>query len=367
MYITILQENLHKALSFVGKTISGKPQLPILNNVLLKTEEGRVCVSTTNLETTTTIYIGAKVDTEGATTVAARPFSEFIASLPSEKITLSLADGVLNAQCGRFTADFVTTSASEFPPLPEKKDAVKCSFESKLFTDAVTFVALAASTDESRPILTGIKLEQRDDELIFAATDGFRLSVITKKTTTGLERNIIIPARIIGEATKLTGDKNATIDMYISPQQNQAFFACGDSEVITRLIEGEFPNYNKIIPGNFTTRVVFDRQDLLAAVKTASIFARNAANVVRFAIKDKELIISANSPQVGRNATIIEIEQEGDNGEIAFNVKFLLDLLTTLTEDRVVFEMTGTLNPGVFKSLTDPTLLHIIMPVRVQG
>ena len=195
MYITILQENLYKALSFVGKTISGKPQLPILNNVLLKTEEGRLCVSTTNLETTTTIYSGAKIDTEGSITVAARPFTEFIASLPSEKITLSLKDNILVATCGRFTADFVTTPASEFPPLPEKKDAAKCSFESDLFNDAVSFVALAASTDESRPILTGIKLEQKDDELIFAATDGFRLSVITKKTTTSLDKNIIIPAK----------------------------------------------------------------------------------------------------------------------------------------------------------------------------
>lgn len=270
--------------------------------------------------------------------------------------------------CGESVAKFVTIPAVEYPPVPKRPAKETFSLITTLVSEAFSLVGIAAAADEGRPILTGISIIGSKNILTLAATDGFRLSVVKSKVPFQLEQSFVLPSRIGVEVIKTAlEDKQEKIGVYLPQEKNQAFFVIGDKEIIARLIEGEFPAYEKIIPSSSTTHAVFDREKILSAVKTASIFARQSANVVKLKLEKGNVTISAQASSVGENTTTLDAAIEGEGGEIAFNSKFLSDFLTTFKEEQVVFEMTGPLSPGVFKSEKDEGVLHIIMPVRVQG
>lgn len=367
MYITILQENLQKGLQFVSKALSSKPQLPILSNILLHVLDGQLRITTTNMETTMTARVDVKVEKEGSITVPAKPFFDFVNSLPAGNIELSYTGNKLKAQTNNSTAAFVTIPADEFPPLPQKGKKPDFSFTKEAFSQILSLVCLSAATDEGRPILTGVNLTGTHNTLVFAATDGFRLSTVSKKVSFQLDKPLTIPARTLQEVLRITENSDDEVGVYTTPEKNQIFFTSDTREIATRLIEGQFPNYQKIIPESHTTRVVIEKEALLTVVKTASIFARQSANVVRLAVESGTMTISANAAQIGENKSTIDVTNEGEGGEIAFNVRFLLDFLSNFKDETVVFEMAGPLNPGVFKSEKDTSFLHIIMPVRVQN
>jgi len=368
MKLVVLQEKLHSILPFVTKGVSTKTQLPILSNVLLATDQGRLRITATNLETSLSVWIGASIEEEGAITVPARFFQELISSFTKEKIELKSDETKLELVCGESSASLSGIPASEYPQPPELKRDEKISLDTGILEKGLTFVSIAASTDESRPLLTGINLLPKKGKLLMVATDGYRLSIKEIPEEPRLTKNVVVSARALGEVFRLaTSESAARVEMCFSRSANQIAFLLENAEVTTRLIDGDYPPFERIIPAGFTTQVVFDRTELLRAVKFAAVYAKESANIIKFTVSDGGAVVSANTPQVGENKTSLTVKTEGEGGEIAFNARFLLDLLSVFPEESVVFEMTGPLAPGAFKSLNDPSYLHIIMPVRVQG
>lgn len=368
MQATILQENFAKGLSFVTKVASSKTQLPILNNILLETEEGRLKLSATNLETSISFWIGATVAEKGAVTVPARLLFELVASFPKDKIQLTVEKTMLQLVCGESQATLAGIDAAEFPPLPKADQKKDTTLKQELLDKSLPFVLIAASTDEGRPILTGVKFSEKGGQFEMVATDGYRLSVKKLPQIPGFKEGVVVPARALSEASRILTDEKATeLDLYFSQDKNQIIFLSPHAQIATRLIEGEYPAYEKIIPASFTTRTTFGKEEFLKAVRLAAVYAKEAANILRLEIRGGAVMVTANSPQIGENKTKVEAKIEGEGGEIAFNARFLIDLLSVFPESEIVFEMTGPLAPGVFKPVKDDSYLHIIMPVRVQG
>ncbi len=368
MIAQILQENLIKALNQTGRIIPAKPQLPILQHVLLEIIEGRLRIIATNLETTEIVWVGAKVEKEGSLCVPARLFTELIASLPQDAVYLSINDAALVIKSQGFTANIPGVSAKEFPPVPKIKEKTHSNTGKDEFCHVINRVLFAAATDEGRPLLTGVHVKQHDSELMFAATDGYRLSVKRTALVLGFEADMTIPSRALAEVVKTSGEDKETKELTLAQtEEGQLVFGIGDTEIHTRRIDGEYPNFEKIIPRSFSTRAFLDREKLTRAVKSASIFARDNANIIRFYLDNQQLVVTANTPQVGENRVEMEARIDGEGGEIAFNSRFLLDFLANFPEEELLFEMTGSLNPGVFKPVKDESYFHVIMPVRVQA
>ena len=367
MIVQILQENLLKSLVRAGRIVPSKPQLPVLQNVLLSVESGRFKITATNLEYSETIYVNAKVQEEGGICVSSRLFTEFVSSLPQATVSLSTKEGSVVVSCGAFNATIPGTPREEFPTVATSRGN-NITLDKKAFADSLGRVAFSAATDEGRPLLTGIKIAHKDGETTLAATDGYRLSVKTETLVSGGDLDLLVPVRAINEVLKARAEEKEEKEIHMSkPLDGQLSFSIGDTEIRTRLIDGDYPNFRKIIPSKYNTRVFVEKDSLARAVKSAAIFARDSANIVRLQIGGQSITVSANAPQIGEDEVEVEAKIEGEGGEMAFNSRFLLDFLSNFPEEEVVFEMTGSLNPGVFKSAKDDTYLHIIMPVRVQG
>lgn len=374
MKLSTLQENLSKALSIVSRTVSTRTQLPILSNVLLVTDKGRLKLSATNLETSVNVWIGAKIEKEGSISIPAKVLTEFVGSLPPEKVNFEIKENSLNLTCQSFQAEFIGLSASEFPTIPTMDGQTTLSLDLKDLSQAITQVAFAAAQDETRPVLTGVSLITKGKDLVLTATDGYRLSVKRILGSKGvkeaeqLKKGLIIPARTLTEVARIVSEKDRKekVGLAINPESNQVIFSTNEMEVVSRLLEGEFPEVEKVIPSEKETKITIETESLTRAVRIASIFAREAANIVRFDIKGTRLKISANTAQVGSNVSKIEVKVEGKANKIAFNSRYLLEFLNCLDTEQINLEMTSPLNPGVFTLVGDKSFLHIIMPVRVQ-
>ncbi len=369
MQFSCLQENLNKGLSIVNRFVSPRPQLPVLGNILLSAKGGKLQLKATNLESGITFEVGAKVEKEGEITIPAKTLVEFIGQLPADKIDFSLEENNLKIKCQKFQASLSGLPATEFPPLPSPVGKPTLSFKTEDLSSPVSRVAFAAAQDESRPVLAGVKIFGGEKGLTLAATDGFRLSVSKLAgvhSTTPID--FILPARTLFEVIRiLNEEKEKELNLEITKETNQVIFSLPKINIVCRLLEGQFPNFEKIIPQNLTTKAVVVREEFLSAIKTASVFAREAANVIKFQIINGKFLISANAPQVGDNLTEVEAKTEGEEGEIAFNARFLQEFLNVVSGEEVSFEMTGPLAPGVFRVKGEESFLHVIMPVRVQG
>jgi len=376
MKISVLQEDLNRGLSIVSRSVSAKAALPILANILVGTEEKRLKLSATNLETGINLWIGAKVDKEGSIAIPAKILTEFISSLPAEKVELEGKETTLFVSSPQFKANILGMDPSEFPKISSFSGDPVLVFEKVELIKALSQVTIAAAQDEGRPVLTGVLVKGEEKNLLLVATDGYRLSlkrIVTEENKIGRD-NFVIPAKALLEVSRICQEdssENKTIKMGLTPEKSQVIFCLPEVEFSSRLIEGEFPDFEKIIPKNCTTKAVFGREELLRAVKTASIFAREQANIIRLKINPStnggKLVISAETPQVGANESEIEANIEGESLEIAFNFRFLLDFLGVVSGEEVIFEASGPLTPGVFRLKGDESFFHIIMPVRIQS
>lgn len=368
MKVLVLKENLTKVIPFIGRNISSRPQLPILSNILFKTEKGKLKLSVTNLELGLQFFIPAKIEEEGETTVPGKILTEFISSVSADKLEFSLEGNNILVRTNKTKASFATIPATDFPPFPET-ETVKNTLPYKKIKDAVTRTAFAASNDEGRPVLTGIRTSVRDGQITFAATDGYRLSIEHVAVSDKQDNfQLILPAYSLSETMRIAQELSAEdVGFSIIEKKNQAVFSLPDTYVFSRLIDGEFPNVEKIVPTGYKTRLVVEKDRLLQAVKTTSLFARGAANILRIKIEKDGLRLSANTPQLGEDEDFVEAKMEGEETSIAFNYRFLLDLLNNFPDKDVVFESSGPLNPGVFRPPSNLQFLHLIMPVRVQG
>lgn len=369
MHFFILKENLDKILSVLSRNISPRPQLPILSNILIKTEEGKIKITMTNLDLSIITSIPAKIEKNGETTVPGKLLAEFISTLSADKIEFLLDNTNLMVKTNKTQALFTTMSSSEFPSFPTIP-SFKNTFPFKRIKEAITRCVFAASTDEGRPVLTGVKTTLANGKMSLTATDGYRLSREHITLDGGKdELNLILPASSLAELVRITQElKIEEVGFTIIENKNQAVFSLETALVYTRLIDGEFPNTEKIIPTGFKTKVIVEKEGFSQAVKTTSLFARGAANIIKIKIEKDGLRLSANAPQVGQDEDFVEAKVEGEEVEIAFNYRFLLDVLNNFPDENIVIETSGSLSPGVFKpSKPTPSFLHLIMPVRVQG
>ena len=376
MKVSLLQENLAKGMGLVSRVVANKAQLPVLSNVLLATDKGKLRLSATNLETGMNLWLGGKIEGEGKLTVPAKIFNEVISSLPQETVVLEKEGEGLKISCGRFKSKINGIAAEEFPLMPSLRDGKTIKETFSLDREAVEKglgqVAMAAATDESRPIFTGVKMELDEKKLRLAATDGYRLSVKTVLNLKGLkkQKSLVVPARALMELVRAiaAGETEAKeVVLAATEEERQLIMAYGEVEVVTRILEGEFPDFDKIIPTSHTTAIVLDTEELLQAVRAAAVFAKDSANIVRFKVSDSGLLISANAPQVGENEVELSGKKTGEDAEIAFNSRYLLEMLNVIEVKEIKLEMSGPLSPGVFKPKEDNGLIHIIMPVRVQA
>ncbi|MFQ6016215.1 MAG: DNA polymerase III subunit beta [Anaerolineae bacterium] len=375
MKVSCLQENLAKGLSIVGRAVATRSTLPVLSNIMLATDQGRLKLSATNLEIGINCWIGAKVEEEGATTVPARLLTDFVNSLPPERIDMELTVRTqsLNLKCARFEANIKGIDAEDFPLLPTLKEDHKLGVEPEVMRQMISQVTLAAATDESRPILTGVRAEFQGETLTMAAADGFRLSVRSVPLLTPREEpiNIIIPARALQELGRIIGDGEEPVEITITENRNQVLFHLPNVDLISQLIEGTFPDYRQIMPKSHTTRTVVSTSDFLKAVRLASFFARDAANILHLQIEPGSelapgrLIISATASEVGDNVGEIDASIEGEAMEIAFNARYLIDVLSVVNAAQVVLETTTASSPGVVKPVGSEEFIHVIMPMHI--
>ncbi|MBU1326572.1 DNA polymerase III subunit beta [Patescibacteria group bacterium] len=367
MNISLLQENLLKALTRTGRIVSTRPQIPIAGNVLLDAKNGGLSITSTNLETSETVWVGGKAEKEGSVCVPSRLLTELVSSFPAETVHLVVKDEKIHISCSGFSATIPGVPAGEFPPVePPPKGGEKINKET--LVGALSLVLFAAATDEGRPLLTGIKMVSGDGGTTLAATDGYRLSTKTIAFSLKQSTDMVIPARTLSEVLKISLEEKDAKDVVVTAiKDGQLIFSIGDTNIMTRLIAGDYPDYKKIIPKAFNTRALLEKEPLARAVKSAAIFARDNANIVRFTLDKQRVIVSANTPNVGENRIEIDAKIDGEGGEIAFNSRFLLEFLSAFPGDEVLFEMTGALNPGVFRPVKDDSYLHIIMPVRITS
>ena len=366
MRVAFLSENLKEHLPFLNQAVSQRSTLPILVNFLIEAKRGKVIFSATDLEIGAAVEIAASIEEEGAITAPAKTLSDLFSSLPDEKITLEAKNGQLNVSSKRAKATLSTTPPEEFPKLYEEKGEEAATLTREVIERELRSVVFAASQDLSRPVFSGVLIKPEKDGLLLVATDAHRLSrrlAGSLKTKKGALLNPII---VSGRAIKalLSGKGNEEVGVYVSNKNNQVVFVSGERTLVGRLLEGEFPNFEKIIPQDFSVRSEFDRSEMEEALKISSIFARDGANIVKFSI-GKDKITVSSSGELGEDRVEVEAKSSGEENEIAFNGRYVLDFLSNIDSERVTFEMSGPLNPGVFK-IQDPSYLHLIMPIRVK-
>lgn len=380
MKVSCLQENLARALSIVGRAVASRATtLPILTHVLLATDNGRLKVSATNLETGITCWIGAKVESEGAITIPARTFSDLVTLLPPDKVDLevNVRTHTLQIRGGRTDASLKGVDAQEFPIIPSfDPNAAVAIVEAGALKKLVTQVSFAASTDENRPSLTGVLTKIEDSRITMVATDGFRLSLRSDelKDQATLPEGapaLLIPARAITEVARVLGDQERPVTVSFTPSHKQVIFHGENVDVVAQLIEQKFPPYESIIPRKCETRTVVNTAEFLKACRQASIFARESADAVRLTIKPGEdplpgqVLVAARADQTGENLIQLEALINGNGLEIGFNVRYLIEVLSVIDAPQVALETTSPTSPAVIRAVGDEHFLHLIMPMNL--
>ena len=376
MKLSCLQENLNRGLSIVGRAVATRSTLPITQNILLSAEQSRLKLSATNLEMAITCWIGAKVKQKGEITIPARLLSDFVNSLPNDLIEVNLPANsrILELKSGHFQAHIHGIDAADFPPIPQINDGITTTIEAASLREGIAQVAFAAATEESRPVLTGINTEFDGEQLNLAAADGFRLAVhkTTLSSPVKEKTTVIIPARTLNELNRLIGEQEEPIEITVNEKKSQVLFRLKDAEIVSQLIQGSFPNYSQVIPQSYTTRAVVDISEFLRVTKMSSIFARDASGIVRLVITPGtelapgKITVSAQAEEVGDNVGEVDALTDGEEAKIAFNVRYLSDVLSVLSQAQVALELTTPSSPGTIRPIGVDNYVHVVMPMFVQ-
>jgi DNA polymerase III subunit beta len=375
MKVSVLQENLAHGLSIVARAVSPRSTLPVLGNILLATDEGRLRLSATNLELGITCWIGAKIEEEGSTTVPARTFTDLIGTLPPDQVNMNLTIQTQNmhVQCGSSNTDLKCIDAQEFPPMPVPDLEGGIQINVTDLKEMIQQVVFSASTDEARPILTGVLMTVEGNEMTLASADGFRLSVRSAELSTTLSSPLsaVIPARALSELSRISSDGKDTVTMVLPPRSGRVIFRTKDAELVSQLIEGTFPDYQQIIPHGHQTRTVLSTSAFLKACKQAEIFAREGSLIARVSItpggelQPGTVEISGQSEETGSNETVVDASIEGPQILIAFNVRYLREVLDVVKTPNVALETSVDTSPGVIRPMGDSNFLHVIMPMHL--
>jgi DNA polymerase-3 subunit beta len=379
MKISVLQENLARGLGMVSRAVSPRSTLPVLGNVLIATDEGRLRLSATNLELGITSWIGTKVQEEGSTTVPARTFVDLVGTLAEKQVDMSLniRTQTLNVRCGASNTDLKCIDAQEFPPMPVVDFSQGIQFNVTDLKEMIQQVVFAASMDDARPVLTGVLVNVIGNQITMAAADGFRLSVRKSLLSSAIDRpfNAVIPARALSELARIASDGDEPVTMVIPPGRGQVVFRMHDAELVSQLIEGSFPDFEQIIPRRCETRAILSTSSFLKACKQAEIFAREGSHIARVNITPGDGVqpgnveISGQSEETGFNQNVVDATIEGPPLLIAFNVRFLREVLDVIHTPNVVLETTSDNSPGVLRPVGgqdgEGDFLHVIMPMHL--
>jgi DNA polymerase-3 subunit beta len=376
MQVTCLRENLSRGLANVSRAVASRATLPVTQNVLLESDNGQLKLTATNTEISISTWIGAQIEGEGSITVPARMLTDFVNSLPGQTVKIDFQNdpvGVI-VTCDKFNGTINGIAAEEFPPIPTVEGGSSVTIPADTFRGALERVVFAAATDDSRPVLTGVKVELADDSFTLAAADGFRLAVETGKLGTSVETEVgvIVPAKTLAEVERLLGDGSSSVELSIDANGRSAKFRLDTSEVVTALVQGTFPDYEKLIPTSYGTKATVDLSSMVQATRAASIFARDGSGIIRVIVSPGgddgvgSVKVISRAEEVGSNENELDAKVEGEETKVAFNSKFLMDVLNVMNGDDVDLETTTPSSPGVFRSEKHQGYTHVVMPMFVQ-
>lgn len=369
MKVTCMPGPLGQALQAVSRAISARTTLPILNNILLTAGEQGLSLTATNLEIGIRKVVPAEVAEEGSTTVPARLITDFVGSLPDRELSMELDSSTqtLSLRCGRFDTHIKCIEAEEFPPSPRAEEGDRIVVPLDDMLRAVDQTQMAASTDEARPVLTGVLLQVHGRDLTLAATDGHRLAVrkLMAGSAEDIEASLIVPARALAELGRALKGEASDLEMIVTKARNQVFFRAGTAEVNSRLIDGNYPNYSQVIPTKSSTVISAPREELTQVVRAVSLFAKDSANVIRIKSGNGGMVLWATTNEVGDSQAEVDAAVEGGEIQIAFNARYVLDALGVIGDEKVELQFNGQLSPGLIKSPAGDDYIYVIMPVRV--
>lgn len=362
MKLQVTQENLNRALHSVSRIANGRSTLPILSNILCKTVDNRLSIAATNLDIAITHYIGSKVSEEGSITLPARLLQDFVSSLPSGVIDITLDETKLHIKTDQYQSTINGTLADEYPVMPAISNGSQWKLPAKDLKQALQQVVFAASSDETRPVLTGIYLHVTDGNLFVAATDSYRLAE-KKLPTKQKELALLIPATALQEVLRIMSDHDEEVEVTHDDQQVQ--FKIGDVELVARLIDGNYPDYQKLIPNTFSSEATIERSEITNITKVSALFARESAGSITLKLDAEKQTVSIHSiaSQLGENTASAPAKVTGD-GEITLNSRYLLDALNAMQGQNITFSFNGKLEPSVIRDSDDDTYTHIIMPLK---
>lgn len=366
MKIICLQENLKYSLNITQNIIGRNLTLPILNNILLTTDDGRLKISSTNLEIGINTWTSGKIEKKGAITCPAKVLANFINNLPNKKIELEVKNNNLTIKCDNYKAILNGLSADDFPIIPQIKEAPLVEMRNDVLRDALLRVVGSASISESRPEITGVLFKLEKKELKLAATDSFRLAekVIFETNKDSDEiKSLIVPQKTVQEIIRILGEKEGSVKICLG--SGQVLFDSGDAQVISRLIEGQYPDYQQIIPKVFSTQVIIDRVELLSVIRAASVFSSKTNNI-KISLNDGGLEVLSQDPDLGENRSQIKTETKGKKVEISFNYRYLLDGLANIGTRQVFLGLNSDSSPAVFRPIGDESYIYLVMPIKAN-
>lgn len=371
MKLSLMQENLARSLQVVSRAVSSRATLPVLANVLLRTEDAGLKLTATNLEIGITSWVPGRIDAEGAITVPARLLTDVVNSLPpDERVELDSEGGTtLRLRAGRQQASLRGIEADEFPVIPPIGERPTTRINQKVLRAALAEVTFAAATDEARPILTGVLTRFEGDRVTLAAADNYRIAVKSFDALDPVEEtSLVVPARTYHELERLLGDTDDPVDLILSPSKNQIVFHLEGVDLVSRLIDGQFPNFQQVIPASHTTQAEVEREELLKAVRLSALIASSSANVVRLRVEpEASAITMVAAAEVGDTEAQVEAQVEGDPLTVAFNARYLQEALANVDGARISLGFSGPLSPGVLRPVGDDGYVHVIMPVRTPS
>jgi len=368
MKAEVKQSNFAKVLNQVGRIVSNRTTLPVLGNVLLEAKEGKLSVSATDLEVAITTKVVGKVESEGIVTIPARLLSDFVLNNNDENISLSLKDLTLSLKSKKYRANIKGINAEEFPSVPTLPKTKFLSIKASVLAEALRKTTLAAANDETRPVLAGVYMKFSGKTITFAATDSYRLAEVKIEVEQSVEdKEIIVPSRTLNEVLRIASSYDGEAQVEITLDENQVFFKIGDIQIVSRLIEGSFPNYEQIIPKSSTISSDSKLGETLSAIKMSALFAKDIANNIKVKVNHEGLTIRSAQEQVGDTQSKVEAKTAGGEVEVAFNARYLIDVLGVLNGSRVKMEFNDDSSPGVITSEKDPNYTYLVMPLKTDS
>ena len=374
MKASVSQQELAHGLSMVSRAVSPRSTLPVLANVLIATDEGRIRLSATNLELGISCWIKANIEEDGSITIPARTISDLVGTLPADRVEMTLNDRTqtLNVRCGTNSTDIKGIDAQEYPPMPLPEKSGGMELKVADMKEMIQQVAFAASSDEARPVLQGVLTQIEGTTITMAATDGFRISVRSSTIANPTDKvvSVIIPARAMNELARIATNGDATVSMSIPEGRGQVVFNLKDAELVSQLIEGNFPDYKVIIPRSYKTHSVISTPNFQKACRQAEIIARDGNNIVRLHIQPKSdgpgiVELSAQSEETGNSEVQIDANIDGDGLLIAFNVRYLREVLDVVKTPSIALETNANNTPATLKPIGDEEFVHVIMPMHL--